>query len=328
MAYSNTVSQTVFSTRKVIDSAVRRCRIPAQMITAEYIDIANDQLYLLLSSLANQGVQLWCIDKLILPLYDGVGAVPLPTSTNDILNSNFRTLQAVTGTNTDTSTSRTVEFETETAVTSVGVLWSAASVPLSIQRSDDNVAWETTQTETPSAAAGQWTWFDLDSSVATTYFRVVATSGTLSFDQLYLGNSPTEIPLARMNRDDYTNFPNKYFTSDRPTNFWFDRQIPQPVMRLWPVPNAAASVDQLVVWVQRYIMDVGTMTQQLEVPQRWYEAVVCMLAVRMARELQEADVSVIPRLEAEAKEALYYAQMEERDNSPIRIAPNIRCYTS
>ena len=59
MAYSNTVSQTVFTTQKAIDNAVRRCRVPAEQITAETISIANDQLYLLLSDLANQGTPLW-----------------------------------------------------------------------------------------------------------------------------------------------------------------------------------------------------------------------------------------------------------------------------
>ena len=44
MAYSNTVSQTVFNTRKIIDNSIRRCKLSAQQITAEHIDIANDQL--------------------------------------------------------------------------------------------------------------------------------------------------------------------------------------------------------------------------------------------------------------------------------------------
>ena len=40
MAYSNTVSQTVFDTRRVIDNAVRRCKLTAQQITSEYIDLS------------------------------------------------------------------------------------------------------------------------------------------------------------------------------------------------------------------------------------------------------------------------------------------------
>jgi hypothetical protein len=327
MAFSNTVSQTNFNTRRVIDNAIRRCKLTAQQITAEHIDIANDQLYLFLSDLANQGAPLWCIEKQIYPLYEGVGDITMTDGTVDILNSNFRTLQPVTGTNVDTSTTRTVSFTTDIFVANVGIYWTAAAVPIALERSDDNVTWVTIQTETPTATAGQWTWFDLDSSVAARYFRVRATSGTLSFSQIYLANTPTEIPLARMNRDDYTNLPNKAFQNNRPLQFWFDRQVNNPIMHMWPVPNDAATVCQIVVWRQRYIMDVGTMTQDVEVPQRWLEAIVAGLAAKMALELVEVDVNLIAILDQKAAMSLNIAQMEERDNSPMMIAPNISPYT-
>ena len=327
MAFSNTVSQTNFNTRRVIDNAIRRCKLAAQQITAEHIDIANDQLYLFLSDLANQGAPLWCIEKQIYPLYDGVGDITMTDGTVDILNSNFRWLQEVSGTNVDTSTTRTVTFTTDTFVANVGIYWTAAAVPIALERSDDNLVWTTIQTETPTATAGQWTWFDLDSSVAARYFRVRATSGTLSFSQIYLANTPTEIPLARMNRDDYTNLPNKAFQSNRPLQYWFDRQVNNPIMHMWPVPNEAATVCQIVVWRQRYIMDVGTMTQDVEVPQRWLEAIVSGLAAKMALELTEVDPSLIPILDQKAAISLNIAQMEERDNSPMMIAPNIAPYT-
>ena len=327
MAYSNTVSQTVFDTRKVMENAFRRCRVRPEMITAEYVSVANDQLYLLLSDLANMGAPLWCIEKQILPLYDGEGYITLDAKVVDILNSNLRQLQTVTGTNTTTATTHTIAFGGATFVTTVGVLWTAAAVPIALERSVDGIVWTTIQTETPTAVAGEWTWYDLESSVATPYFRVRATSGNLNFLEIYTGNTPTEIPLARLNRDDYTNLPNKSFQSNRPLQFWYDRLIPNPVMRLWPVPNSGAITSQIVLWVQRYIMDVGTMTQQVEVPQRWYEAIVAMLASKLALEIAEVDTSLIPLLDQKANVALYTAQAEERDNSPMMMAPNIAVYT-
>ena len=99
-------------------------------------------------------------------------------------------------------------------------------------------------------------------------------------------------------------------------------------MHLWPVPNEDAEVNQIVLWRQRYIMDVGTMTQEIEVPQRWYEAIVAMLAARLALEYIEVDPSMISMLDAKAKESLYFAQQEERDNSPMMILPNIAMYTA
>ena len=328
MAYSGTVSQTTFNTRRVIENAARRCKLPAQSLSSEHIDIANDQLFLLLSELSNRGIQLWTIEKQIYPLYDGVGYITTDLGTVDILNSNLRTLQQVTGINYTDPTYREVDFTSATTVSTVGIKWSAAAAPISLQRSDDGAVWTTVQTETPSATAGEWTWYDLDSAVAARYFRILATAGTLDFERIYLGNTPTEIPLARLNRDDYTNLPNKVFTSNRPLQFWFDRQVNQPVMNLWPIPNSEAEVSQVVIWRQRYIMDVGTMTQEIEVPQRWYEAIVSMLAARLAAEYIEVDAAIISMLDQKAEKALYIAQQEERDNSPMMISPNISMYTA
>lgn len=328
MAYSNTISQTVFDTRKVIDNAARRCKLPAQSITAEHIEIAKDQLYLILSDLANQGAPLWTIEKQIYPLYDGVNSITMDVGTVDILNSNLRSLQEVSGANTDTSTSRTILFDGSTAVSTVGIKWSAASSPISLDRSVDNITWTTIQTEDPQAVSGEWTWYDLDSVVAANYFRVRATSGTLDFETIYTANTPTEVALSRMNRDDYTNLPNKTFQSTRPLQFWFDRQIPQPIMRIWPAPNASAEYNQIVLWRQRHIMDVGSMTQEIEVPQRWLQAIVSLLAARLASELVEVDPQLIPMLDSKAASDLYTAQMEERDNSPMMLSPNIAPYTA
>lgn len=327
MAYSGTVSQTSFTTRKVIDSAVRRCRLRAEQITAEHISIANDQLYLFLSDLANQGLPLWCVQKTIYPLYEGTPRIVTYSGTVDILNANLRSLQQLTGENTDTATARVVDFTTSAAPSTVGIKWSGGSVPLEFARSDDNVTWSVIQTETTDASAGEWTWFDLDTVVGARYFRVRAATGALSFSEVFLGGTPTEIPMARLNRDQYTNLPNKAFQSIRPLQYWLDRQAASPVLNLWPAPNAAAETSQIVVWAQRHIMDVGTMTQQVEVPQRWLEAVTAGLAAKLAVELAEVDPQLIGLLDQKAAIALATAQAEERDNSPIQMLPNISAYT-
>jgi len=285
MATSGTVSTTQFTTRQVIDHAFRRCRLGAQQITSEMIDVANDQLYLILSNLANRGVQLWCIEKLIMPLYEGNGAVTLPLGTVDVLNTNLRTLTEVTGTETTSSTTVTMVVSGGTTLTTVGILWSAAAVPFVIEQSVTGSTWTSVPTEesttAPTQTAGQWLWVDFNATTTNNYFRVRATSGTLSATDVYFGNTPTEIPIARLNRDDYTALPNKFFLG-RPLQFWFDRQLNQPIMHLWPVPNAAATTQQIVLWRHRYIQDVGTMVEELDVPQRWFDAIVAMLASKLA----------------------------------------------
>jgi hypothetical protein len=327
VAVSGTVSQTVFNTRKVIDHAYRRCRIPPEGISSEQISFALDNLYLILSGLANRGLQLWCIEKKIMPFYEAQGLIELPNGIVDVLNTNLRTLEQVSGTVTNTSTSSTTLFGTQTQVTNVGILWSGNSTSVSFQTSADGVTWTTVATEAnPNQTAGTYTWYDLEGSIANFYFRVIATSGNLNQSFVYLGNTPTEIPMARLNRDDYVNLPNKQFEG-RPLQFWLNRQLNNPIMYLWPVPNAQFVTAQAIVWVKRYIMDVGTMTQEIEVPQRWYDAIVYVLAAKIAEETPTVDPQMIAILDQKANRALLEAENEERDDSPIYLTPNIAVYT-
>lgn len=327
MAFSGTIAATPFVTQKVIDNAFRRCRLRPEQITAEYLDTAADVLYLLLSDLANGGVPLWCIEKVLLPLYEGVNDVILPVGTIDTLNQNLRTVQAASGVSVATATTSTTTFSATTTLSMVGILWSAASAPIALERWD-GAQWVTVQTETPSATAAEWTWFDLASFVGSTQFQVRATSGVLNFAQIVLGSSWTEIPLARMNRDDWFNLPNRAFKNNQPLQFWFDRQVPQPIIHMWPAPDSSVPAQKLITMLRhRQIMDVGTLTEEIEVPQRWRKAIVTSLAVELAREIPEVDPGAIPDLITARDEAMAGARAEERDNSPTRWAPNIAMYT-
>lgn len=96
-------------------------------------------------------------------------------------------------------------------------------------------------------------------------------------------------------------------------------------MYIWPTPSSAFV--QIVVWYSRQIMDVGSLTNELEIPQRWYEAVLFGLSHRMALELPAVAPDRIAYLEKMAAQYLYDAEQEERDKSPIYWAPNISVYT-
>lgn len=329
MAVSGTVSATVFNTRKVVDHAYRRCRIPPEGISSEQISFALDSLYLILSMLANRGLQLWCIERFLMPLYQAQGLITLPNGVVDILNTNLRTVEVLNATSTNivTSTTYQTSFSAATQVTTVGIEWSGASTSYALETSSDGATWTTVATESnPNTSANDVTWVDIQGSLATLYFRVRAVTGTLNQAQVLLSNMPNEIPMARLNRDDYVNLPNKAFEG-RPLQFWCDRQLNNPVMYLWPVPSAQFVTAQVVVWVKRYIMDVGTMTQEIEVPQRWYDAIVYLLAARIAEESPTVDPQMISILDQKAQRSLLEAENEERDNSPIYMTPNIAVYT-
>ena len=328
MAVSGTVSTTVFNTRKVIDHAFRKCRLPPEGVGGEQMTTAQETLYLVLSALANRGLQLWCIEKLILPLYENLSTVPVGNGIVDLLNTNYRTIQYLTPTTETVAVDKvTFNFGTAEIVTTVGINWLGDSVAFNLQVSTDNVTWVTVlSVANPNQSLGEWTWVDIDGSAATQYFRVIAPSGLLDQDTVLVGNTPNEIVMARLNRDSYANLPNKTFTG-KPLQFWLDRTLNEPVMYIWPVPNADQSLGQVVTYVKRYIMDVGTLTQEIEIPQRWYDAIVYILASRLAEELPQVDPNMIMVLDQKATRSLNEAEMEERDNSPIYFTPNIAVYT-
>jgi hypothetical protein len=96
-------------------------------------------------------------------------------------------------------------------------------------------------------------------------------------------------------------------------------------MYLWPVPSN--TFVQMTVWYSRQIMDVGALSGQLEIPQRWYEAILMNLSHRMSLELPAVQLDRIQYLEKMAAQYLNDAESEERDKSPIYLAPNISVYT-
>ena len=247
MAYSGIIGNTTFNALKVIDHAFRRCRLPAQAITAEMQDYAIDTLNTSLAELASVKTPSWCIEQLILPMYENQPVVELPIGTVDVLNLNYRVLQLLSGATTTTSTTYRVDFTSATVVNTVGIKWSAAAVPVSFQVSTDGSSWTTVGTSSVTASAGEITWTDISGALAYAYFRIVATSGSLNYSAITLGNLPQQIPLGQLNRDSYVNQSNLQFPG-RPSNYYFQRDLPQPIVRLWPAPFSAAEQAQLILW--------------------------------------------------------------------------------
>ena len=326
MAYSGNISGTTFNALKVVDHAFRRCRLPAQAITAEMQSYALDSLYLMLSELANIKTPSWCIEELILPMYENQQLVTLPVGTVEVLNLNYRTLQLLDGTTVATSTSYTYSFSSTTVVDTVGIKWSGTAVPVTFQVSTNGTTWTTVGTSSAVAVAGDITWTDISGALPYLYFRITASSPLL-YNAITIGNLPQEIPLGQLNRDSYVNQSNKVFPG-RPSNYYFQRDLPEPVVYLWPAPFSAAEQAQLVLWRHRQIMDTENLQQEVEVPQRWLEAIVNGLAAKVAAETPAVDAALLPILEQRAAVSVQRAWDGDNDGSPIQINPGIRAYTA
>jgi hypothetical protein len=325
MAYSGTVSATTFNALKVVETAFRRCRLPAQAITAEMNSYALDALYLLLSELANIKTPSWCIEKMVLPMYQNQPLVTLPPGTVEVLNLNYRQIQPLTGATLTAPTAYTVNFTTPTAVDVVGVRWAGAAVPLVFEASVDGAVWVTVGGSETSAQAGEIVWTDISGALPYQYFRIRST-GAFLYSTVSLGNLPQEIPLGQLNSDAYVNQSNKVFPG-RPSNYYFQRDLPEPVVNLWPAPALYAEQAQLVLWRHRQIMDTANLRQDVEVPQRWLTAIIDGLAAKVAAETPSVDLQLLPLLEQKASASVQRAWDGDNDGSPIQINPGIGVYT-
>ena len=202
-----------------------------------------------------------------------------------------------------------------------------------IEASNDNFVSDIVTYITATAQAvvqDEWIWVDRQAVARETefqYWRLRATGTTvLDVIELFYGNKPNEIPMYKLNRNDYANLPDKASTG-RPTQFWYDKQRTQPEIELWPNPGFEFTFNQVTGFVQRQLQDVGAMTDELEVPDRWYLAIVCELARQLSREIKEVDEAIIPRIDADADRYLHDAWTGEDDASETYLRPNISPYT-
>lgn len=120
-----------------------------------------------------------------------------------------------------------------------------------------------------------------------------------------------------ISRSDFAALPYPTQAGDRPTQFYFDRQI-TPIVNLWPVQNNATKTFGYFAWV--FQQDVGALTNQLDVPNRWYEALAANLAFRLAIKFAPERA---PMLKTEAMDMFNAAAAEDVESVPLRIVPDV-----
>ncbi|NDF75001.1 MAG: discoidin domain-containing protein [Betaproteobacteria bacterium] len=356
MAYSDTYGQ-VYPVQVLIDHAARRCGKLAEELTSEQLVTAREALGFVMTNLINIGIQYWAIQKEVIGLTPDKYIYTLPVGSNDVLNALYRTMNRPTGSysssaggnaalagdnDIDTYCQQTsangniaINFGTSNPIYagSIGILpfvsgGGSATWTLILEYSSDGTNWNTLDDiGTVVVTDNQWKWYDIDPGQSVQYYRIRASGGTiLALREFYVGNNSREITMSRLNRDDYTNLPNKNFTANQPYQFWFNRTIPQPEIYLWPTPSNPFV--QMTVWYSKQIMDVGDLTDELQIPQRWYMATLAMLSHQLALELPAVPLDRVQYLESQAEKYLNQAEQEERDRSPIYFAPNLSVYNA
>jgi hypothetical protein len=324
MATSGTVATTTLDTAVVIEHAMRRVGIQSSLQTPESVEIAKQNLYLLLLNLANRGLNLWCVEKNIIPLVESQAKYDLLNGTVRLLNVLYSQVTRATG--TDTVAADSVTTELSTAVQ--GVRWgfklgAAVTGAIALETSADGVTWATAQSIASAAWTTDFNWYELDPPPTALWWRVTC-SVPATFDEFYIASSVRDWPMNQFNRDEYAQQPNKQYEGTICTNYFYDKTV-APTITVWPVPSNG--YDQLSVWRHRFVQDIGTLTQQIEVPQMWMESIIWQLAVRLAFELdgvtpdrQQSAVNMSERY-------LMDAELGESDNAPIYLVPGVGVYT-
>lgn len=356
MPTSGTLGVTTFTNQQIIDHAFRRCKMVEQQITGEHLQVALELLWLYTQTLTNKGIKLWNVQPIILPIYERNQTLPCPLGTVDTYTINLRNQQRVLGTATasegvadnafdgDLTTACTqvaalgtitLDLGTDivAAISTFGIMPNVSGTwDYVIEASNDNFVTSVpyiTRTE-QAVVANEWIWEDVQAPSRTTefqYWRLRATGTTvLDVIELVYQNTPNEIPMYKLNRNDYANLPDKVSTG-RPTQFWYDKQRIRPELELWPSPGFEFTFNQVTGYIQTQLQDVGTMVDELEVPDRWYLAIVCELARQLSREIKEVDPAIIPTVDADADRYLQDAWTGETDESEAYLRPNIAPYT-
>jgi hypothetical protein len=207
---------------------------------------------------------------------------------------------------------------------SAGFLSSDPNTTLAVDYSYDGITWVELATVT-NDIVNNWGYTQIDGSPLANWWRFRnASAETINVRALSLASVQQDIPLARLNKDDYFNLPNKDFLGQRSLQYWFDRQV-TPIMNVWPVPQDAFQTFMLLIEMQP--QDVGKLTNEIAVPDRWLPAIQAQLSHRVAKLLPDADINRVNLLKNEAAEMTRAAEEEDRDKSPIYFRPNISYYT-
>jgi len=326
MATSGTVATTVINTAKVIEHAVRRCGLPPSSITLETIETANQNLYLLLLALANRGLNLWCVETNYIGLKEGQMTYQMPTGTIDILTLLLSQPTQLSGTNSQVGVNYTTDLSSAQSAIRVGFKFDtiAASETVTVSYSSDNVTYTVAETDVRTDwAANTWYWVSLDPIVTARYFRI-STVAAIDVSEFYIVSSLFDLEIIRFNRDDYANLANKQIQASVSTNYYYERKL-TPQVSLWPVPNDEHK--HLTLIRHRQVQDIGALSQQIELPQRWVEAIIWQLAERLAFELPNVDPVRIPLISAQAAKNLLDVETEETDGANMRFNVGIGAYT-
>lgn len=323
----------------VTDAFERLGELP-DLFTVQQIKSATRSANLLLSEWINEGLNLWTVSEEMLNLIPNQNTYLLPTATSDVLEATIRTTTRPAGGTAFSSAGGTAQnaFDnnsatacTQTApdgyisynygnnntygIALVGIQSNVTrDYTLVGEYSADNATWTNSVTiPVQTFTAGLNVWFVVPVPTLAQYYRIRETGGAiLDVQELYFNTNVQDIPITRISREEYINYPQKNQTG-RPTSFYVNRQI-NPTISLWPTPIGP----YFNMFYTRVVemQDLGSPTQMPEIPQRFMEAFCAGLACKLAPKYAPQKLAMLKEL---YREAFNLAAREDRERVPLRI---------
>jgi len=352
-SFSNTGQLRAYTAVQILESALRQAGVKPAQFTSEMVEVAYDVFNRMLEEFLNLGIQLWGRDEVIVPLYVNRNDCPTPLGTSVVLNVQQRTLSRPTPllVSSDQGGTAALAFDgklntacVQTAgsgaiaatfaapgveINNVGVNFAlSGQFGYMIEYTLDGVLWTAIDAASVVVVAGQWVWRELSGAPTALGWRIRNTSPDppfLAVNEVYFGNSPVDIPIGVINKDDWDALPDK--TTPGPPWLWYqDRILPSPVLNVWPRPDDTAKFLSLVCRRRRFLDQVTNMQQTLDLTPRWNEFVTASMARRLCKEIPEADIKRFAMLKDEEAGCAALATSEERDPAPQRYNPGLEVY--
>lgn len=351
MSYSQTYN---FGTTTLVEAFVKDAfeliAIPGSDITGLQLDAAILSLNFLLSNWANKGLNLFTVQKTMLQLNVGqpnytltpytIKVTEVTASNNTVLSGGiafssaggnatnaFNGSPSSSNACTQTSPNGYISYTYPTGYTPsvyyVGIVSNVSTnYNLVFEYSFDGNVWMNGLTiGSTYYPYGQTIWAVVNSPLNAQSVRIRETGGaTLNVQQIYFSMPSFSRILTPISREEWVSYPNKQIQAT-PSSFYLDRQI-VPSLNLWPTPDN--SYQTLVFNQQNAIMDVTSLNQNINIPQRFMQACRFDLAFQMALKF---DLDKADRLERLSKEAYTWAAIEDEEKVPLRVQPNMYSYT-
>jgi hypothetical protein len=120
------------------------------------------------------------------------------------------------------------------------------------------------------------------------------------------------MPISEVSREEYFTYPNKQLQG-RPSVYYINRLI-TPILYIWPVPNSYYNCIQINY--KEMIQDAGNYTNTLQIPARFYPALVNGLSWKLAIKFNPQSAQMF---QAEYEKSFNIATVEDSENTPISI---------